>query len=200
MKKFLIAIMILFFTLPALAENTILIVGDSLSAGYGIDPATGWVMLLKQRLKDLKYNYQVVNASISGDTLSNGLSRLPDALTKYKPNITIIELGANDALRGLSPELIKKNLDSLILLATKSGSKVLVLGVRLPPNYGEVYSNEFQRVFQKIKSTHDIKVVPLFLKNVDDKPKLMQADGLHPVTEAQIILLNNVWPALKELL
>jgi len=200
MKKFLITVLILFFTVPVLAENTILIVGDSISAGYGIDPKQGWVKLLEKRLIESNHEYRVVNASISGDTLSNGLSRLPAALTKYKPQITIIELGANDALRGLSPDLMKKNLENLIILTKKSGSKILVLGMRIPPNYGITYTQQFLQIFQNLGRQDDVKVVPLFLNNIDDKTKLMQADGIHPTAEAQIILLNNIWPELKKLL
>jgi acyl-CoA thioesterase-1 len=175
-------------------------VGDSLSAGYGIDPAVGWVKLLDQRLKDSNYNYRVVNASISGDTLSNGLSRLPEALTQYQPKITIIELGGNDGLRGLAPDLIKKNLENLIAITKKSGSKVLVLGVRIPPNYGIAYTQQFQQVFQDIKAQNDISVAPLLLNNIDDEPSLMQTDGIHPKATAQAIMLNNMWPELKPLL
>jgi acyl-CoA thioesterase-1 len=134
MKKFLLAILLSVFTLPVLAENTILILGDSLSAGYGIDPKLGWVHLLQQRLQDQHFAYTVVNASISGDTTSNGLQRLPTALAKYQPKITIIELGGNDGLRGLPPPLIKKNIQQLIDLAHAANSKVVLLGERLPTN------------------------------------------------------------------
>jgi acyl-CoA thioesterase-1 len=190
----------LLFTVPALAENTILILGDSLSAGYGIDPAVGWVSLLTKRLKEGKYDYRVVNASISGDTLSNGLSRLPLALRAAHPQITIIELGANDGLRGLLPTQIKKNLASLILLAKKAGSKVLVLGVRIPPNYGLAYTQQFQGVYQELAKAGDVTVVPLFLNGIDDHAGWLQADGIHPTQDAQTKMLDNVWVGLKALL
>ena len=193
MKKFLMIVLMLVFTVPALAENTILIVGDSISAGYGIDPTAGWVNLLSQRLKDSKYDYRVVNASISGDTLSNGLSRMPAALTTYQPVITIIELGGNDGLHGLAPDLIKKNLASLIALAKNAGSKVLVLGMRIPPNYGAAYTAQFQAVYQDLANQGDVS-------GVDSNPKLMQGDGLHPAASAQQMLLDNMWPTLKALL
>jgi acyl-CoA thioesterase-1 len=200
MKKFLITLLLSLFTLPVLAENTILIVGDSLSAGYGIDPKQGWVELLRERLQERKLHYQVINASISGDTLSNGLQRLPAALKQYQPKITVIELGANDGLRGLPPTLIQKNLDQMISMVLDAKSKVLVLGVRLPLNYGQAYLDQFQQIFQNLKTRDDVQVMPLFLTGVDDKHELLQADGLHPVASAQTTLLNNVWPALQKLL
>lgn len=200
MKKFLITLLLTCFTLPALAQNTILIVGDSISAGYGIDPEHGWVALLKNRLKQEKYNYRVINASISGDTLSNGLERLPETLSRYKPQITIIELGGNDGLRGLQPELIKMNLERMIAVTKNAGSKVLVLGVRLPPNYGEAYTQQFQRIFSALEKRNTIHVVPLFLKKIDENSNLLQPDGIHPTTQAQSILLDNMWPELKTLL
>ncbi len=190
----------MFFTLPALAENTILIVGDSLSAGLGIDPVQGWVSLLKQRLKKMKYDYQIINASISGDTLSNGLSRLPAALATYKPAITIIELGGNDGLRALPLTLIQKNINDLVAMAQSAGSQVLVLGVRMPPNYGPAYTQQFEAIYQRLARRRDIAVVPLFLKGVDDHPDLMQSDGIHPVVAAQALMLENVWPVLKPIL
>ena len=174
--------------------------GDSISAGYGIDPNVGWVKLLEYRLAKNKYNYRVINASISGDTLSNGLDRMPKALAEYKPQITIIELGANDGLRGLQISQIKTNLQKLIALAENAHSKVLVLGVRLPTNYGVEYNTQFQQIFTDLVKRKDIVVVPLFLKGVDDKPKMIQADGIHPVAEAQAILMQNVWDELDKLL
>jgi acyl-CoA thioesterase I len=200
MKKFLIAILLTLFTLPALAENTILILGDSLSAGYGIDPKQGWVQLLQQRLQEQKYNYTVVNDSITGDTTSNGIQRFPQALNKYQPKITIIELGGNDGLRGLSPQIIKKNLLQLIALAQAANSKVLVLGVRLPPNYGQAYLDQFQQIYQDLATQTDLVTVPLFLNSIDNDRALMQNDGIHPTVKAQTVMLDNVWDSLKKLL
>jgi acyl-CoA thioesterase-1 len=199
MKKFLITMLMLLFTVPALAENTILILGDSLSAGYGIDPALGWVSLLAKRLKEGNYDYRVVNASISGDTTSNGLSRLPAVLAAEHPQITIIELGGNDGLRGLAPAQIQKNFSRLILLAKQAGSKVLVLGVRIPPNYGLAYTQQFQVVYQDLAKS-GVTVVPLFLNGVDDHAGWIQADGIHPTKDAQTQMLDNVWVGLKALL
>jgi acyl-CoA thioesterase I len=200
MKKFLIAILLTLFTLPVLAENTILIIGDSLSAGYGIDPKQGWAQLLQERLQDRKYNYQVVNASITGDTTSNGLRRLPAALTQYQPKITIIELGGNDALRGLPTPLIKKNIQQMITLAENANSKVVLLGVRIPPNYGEAYTTQFQQIYQDFGQQDDLVVIPLFLNGIDSNPTLMQGDGIHPLATAQATMLENVWSKLQKLL
>ncbi len=200
MNRFLIALLLCLFTVPILAKNTILIVGDSISAGYGIAPQKGWVMLLHQRLQENKYDYPVINSSISGDTTSDGLSRLPSLIQQYHPTVTIMELGGNDGLRGLQLDIIKQNLDRMIHLAKDAHSKVLLLGVRLPPNYGPQYTGAFQQIYVNLAKKENISVVPLFLTNVDDHMNLMQADGIHPKEEAQIILLNNVWPTLEKML
>jgi acyl-CoA thioesterase-1 len=200
MKKFLIATLLILFTLPVLAENTILILGDSLSAARGIDPKQGWVQLLQDRLNEQKYHYTVVNDSISGDTTSNGLQRFPESLSRNKPKITVIELGGNDGLRGLPPQLIKKNLLQLISLAEAANSKVIVLGVRLPPNYGQDYLDQFLQIYQELAAQTDLMTVPLFLNNVDSNRTLMQEDGIHPTAKAQRIMLDNVWDTLKKIL
>ena len=200
MKKFLFALLVFVFTLPALAENTILIIGDSLSAGYGIDPKQGWAALLQKRLHDEKYNYTVVNASISGDTTSNGLTRMPAALNQYEPQITIIELGGNDGLRGLPLVTLKNNLQQLVELAKNADSKVLLVAERMPPNYGPSYTQQFQQVYVDVASAESVGLVPLFLKGIDDRSELMQEDGIHPKIEAQAMMLNNVWPELVKLL
>jgi acyl-CoA thioesterase I len=199
MKRFLCLLFCL-VTLPALAKNTILILGDSISAGYGIEINQGWVTLLQQRLREHKYPYEVVNASISGDTTANGLARLPEALNTYHPKVTIIELGGNDGLRGIPPAVIQRNLVQLIALAQQAHSQVLVVGVRLPPNYGPEYTQQFQKIFHTIQTQRKVIVVPLFLKAIDDNPKLMQPDGVHPTAVAQPQLLNNVWVVLKKML
>lgn len=188
------------FTLPVFAKNTILILGDSISTAYGIEASHGWVELLKNRLVEQQYNYDVVNISISGNTTSNGLAQLPDALGRYKPQITIIELGGNDGLRGISLIVIKKNLNKLINLARDAGSKVLLLGVRLPPNYGIDYTKQFQQIYSDLADNESVEIVPLFLQNIDTDPKLMQADRIHPTENAQPILLDLVWDKLKEML
>jgi acyl-CoA thioesterase-1 len=200
MKKFLFTLILCLFTLPALAQKTILVVGDSLSSGYGIDIKQGWVSLLQKRLLERNYDYTVVNSSISGDTTSNGLNRLPALLDKHKPDVTILEFGGNDALRGLQLFIIKKNLQKMIDLIKKADSKVLLVGFRLPPNYGPQYIEQFQELYAQLAEKNEIGFIPLFLKGVDDNPKLMQSDGIHPKEQAQVTLLDNVWPELVKLL
>lgn len=200
LKKFLFAIICLLLSAPAFASPTILVLGDSLSAGYGIDTQQGWVALLRDRLQKSGYDYQVVNASISGDTTSGGLARLPDALNSYKPAIVIIELGGNDALRGIPIDTTQQNLMQLITLSQNTKAKVLLLGLRLPPNLGPVYDKKFQNTFPDLAKKYHTALVPLFLNGIDANPNLMQDDGIHPRAEAQMILLNNVWPVLEPLL
>ncbi len=202
MKKILLFLFcILFYITPIYADNNhiILILGDSLSAGHGFDIQKSWPNLLHQKLRIKYKNYQVINLSISGSTTSNGLSELPSALEKYHPDITIIELGANDGLRGLDIAVIRNNLQKLITLSHKK-SKVLLLSVRLPPNYGAVYNQKFNALFVDLAQKNHIAFVPLFLSGIDNKLSLMQADGLHPTAEAQPIILNNIWPELEKLL
>lgn len=199
-KKFLVAIICLLIAIPCFANPTILILGDSLSAGYGIDIQQGWVALLRDRLQKEGYHYQVVNASISGNSTSDGLARLPDALNNYHPNIVIIELGGNDALRGIQIETTQKNFKQIITLSKNIKAKILLLGLRLPPNYGPTYTQQFRLLFPQLAKQYNIAVVPLLLEGVDIKPQLMQDDGIHPRAEAQPALLNNVWPELKRLL
>lgn len=187
-------------TFPVFAKSTILIIGDSLSAGYGVDVSQAWVALLQNRLKDEKYDYQVINASVSGNTTSNGLALLPKALDEYHPYITIIELGGNDGLRGLQVSVIKRNLQKMIILSKQAKSKVLLISLRLPPNYGEAYIQQFQKMFADIAKENNVYMVPLFLKGIDENPALMSADGIHPTQQAQVMMLNNVWPELKKLL
>lgn len=200
MRRSLILIILLFFTLPVLAKNTILILGDSLSSSYGFDTTAGWVNLLKRRLAEHRYDYQVINASITGDTTSNGLARLGSLLTKHQPQITIIELGGNDGLRGLDIDIIRHNLEKIINEIKKTGSKILVLGIRLPPNYGVSYTQQFQQIYLNLAKRSDVEVVPLFLSGVDEQTTLMQQDGIHPSAAAQIKLLDNMWPTVEKML
>jgi acyl-CoA thioesterase-1 len=181
----------------AFAAKNILIVGDSLSAGYGIPTGEGWVALLQKRLGS---EYTVQNVSVSGHTTSNGLASLPQALEEYHPVVTIIELGGNDGLRGIPLATIQSQFSTMIELAQKNKSKVLLLGVRLPPNYGPEYTQKFQKIYSDLGKKYSISVVPLFLKNIDTNPKLMQADGIHPVAAAQPLMLDNVWSCLEPLL
>lgn len=180
--------------------SIIVVFGDSLSAAYGIQQHEGWVALLQQRLALKKMNYQVVNASISGETTSGGLSRFADMLALQKPNIVVIELGGNDGLRGLSALETSNNLDAMIKQAKAKKAKVLLLGMKIPPNYGLKYSRQFSNNYQNLAKTHQVKLVPFFLDGVAGNPKLMQADGLHPTAEAQTKILENVWPTLNKIL
>ena len=182
------------------AAGTILIVGDSISAGFGLDTRLGWVSLLEQRLAQEGRPDQVVNASISGDTSAGGLARLPALLTEHKPDVVIVELGGNDGLRGQLPAQLKQNLTGMIDSANAAGAKVLLLGMQLPPNYGKRYTAAFAEVYTQLASEKQIALVPFFLEGVGGNPQLMQADGVHPATAAQKRLLDNVWPVLKPLL
>ena len=180
--------------------QTIVIFGDSLSAAYGIKQDEGWVALLQQRLALNKQNYQVVNASISGETTSSGLSRFADMLKQQKPNIVVIALGGNDGLRGLKVSDIKTNLDKMILQAKAINAQVLLLGVKIPPNYGLKYSQQFSQNYAELAKKYRLALVPFFLDGVAGNPKLIQADGLHPVAAAQPKILDNVWPILIKIL
>lgn len=182
------------------AAGTVLIVGDSISAGFGLDTRKGWVALLEQRLKKEGLDDKVVNASISGDTSAGGLARLPAALAAHKPQVVVIELGGNDGLRGQPPAQLQQNLASMIQQSQDSGAKVLLLGMQIPPNYGKRYVEAFNKVFGDVAQQKKVPLVPFFLEGVGGHPELMQADGLHPAVGAQDKLLENVWPSLKPLL
>ncbi|MDQ0739372.1 arylesterase [Pseudomonas sp. W4I3] len=182
------------------AAGTVLIVGDSISAGFGLDTRKGWVALLEQRLKQEGFDDKVVNASISGDTSAGGLARLPAALAAHKPDVVVIELGGNDGLRGQPPAQLKQNLASMVQASQDSGAKVLLLGMQIPPNYGKRYVDAFAKVFGEVAEEKKVPLVPFFLEGVGGHPDLMQADGLHPAVAAQGKLLENVWPTLKPLL
>lgn len=181
----------------------ILVVGDSMSAEYGIKRGTGWVALLEQRLANEKINAKVVNASVSGDTSSGGRSRLPALLKQHRPTHVVLELGGNDALRGLPLAMTGDNLSKMTLASQKAGAKVLLVGMQVPPNYGTAYAEQFAGLFEKVAKQHKAAVVPFLLKGVADGPeptKLFQADRIHPLEAAQPRMLDNVWPELKKLL
>ncbi|MCO7612303.1 arylesterase [Pseudomonas chlororaphis] len=182
------------------AAGTVLIVGDSISAAFGLDTREGWVALLEKRLKDQGFSDKVVNASVSGDTSAGGQARLPALLAAHKPQVVILELGGNDGLRGQSPQQLQQNLASMIDSAQADGAKVLLLGMQLPPNYGVRYTQAFAQVYSQLASDKQVALVPFFLEGVGGHPELMQADGLHPAAAAQGKLLENVWPTLKPLL
>ena len=181
----------------------VLVVGDSLSAEYGLQRGSGWVTLLQERLAKEKVSARIVNASISGDTTSGGRSRLPALLRQHKPQIVVIELGANDALRGLALDMTEKNLLAMTEASQKAGAKVLLLGMQLPPNYGSAYGAQFSGIFPKVAKATRSALVPFFLKDVADiadAPRLFQADRLHPNEEAQSVMLANVWPEFRKLI
>lgn len=186
---------------PAQAQaRTILVVGDSLSAAFGMDTRAGWVALLEQRLVREKLDYTVVNASISGDITANGLARLPRLLARHQPAIVIVELGGNDGLRGLSLEQMKHNLTAMIGKARTRGARVLLVGIELPPNYGRRYTERFREVYRQIAREQNVPLVPFLLAGVGTDRTLMQADGIHPTPEIQPRMLDNLWPSLRPLL
>jgi acyl-CoA thioesterase-1 len=182
------------------APHTILVLGDSISAGYGIKVEEGWVSLLTQRLKTKGYGYRVVNASVSGETTSGGVNRLPRAVALHKPAIVVLELGGNDGLRGLPIATSRANLTRMIELAQKSGARVLMVGMKIPPNYGPRYSGEFERMFTDLAKRYQLPLVPFFLDFVALDAALMQADGIHPNAKGQPRLLENLWPKLEPML
>jgi len=184
-------------TANAQEKPTILVLGDSLSAGYNIEVEQGWVELLNQKLKQEGYPHTVINGSISGDTTTQGLLRLPTLQKQHAPEIVIIELGGNDALRGTSPTAIKRNLAKLIDTSKRSGAEVLLLGIQIPPNYGQRYAQAFFNNYAQLANEKKVKLVPVFLENVGGVDELMQEDGIHPNAKAQQTLLENVWPQLK---
>ncbi|MFI8738886.1 arylesterase [Ectopseudomonas toyotomiensis] len=180
--------------------GTLLVVGDSISAAFGLDSRQGWVALLEKRLEEEGFEHSVVNASISGDTSAGGAARLSALLAEHKPELVIIELGGNDGLRGQPPAQLQQNLASMVEKSQQAGAKVLILGMRLPPNYGARYTTSFAQVFADLAEQKKVPLVPFFLEGVGGVPGMMQADGIHPTESAQAVLLENVWPTLKPLL
>jgi acyl-CoA thioesterase-1 len=178
------------------ARSTVLIVGDSLSAEYGIARGTGWVSLLEQQVQEKKINAKIINAAISGDTSSGGLARLPALLDKHKPTLVVIELGGNDALRGFLLDQTEKNMTQMIVLSKKVNAKVLLLGMQIPPNFGAQYANDFIKMYQRLAISQGVALVPFLLKDVNT----FQADGIHPTSAAQPIMLRNVLPSFVKLL
>ncbi|HRF45950.1 MAG TPA: arylesterase [Candidatus Competibacteraceae bacterium] len=197
----LLGLMVLFGSAARAESPVILVLGDSLSAGYGIPVEKGWVSLLQRRLVERGFPYRVVNASISGDTTSGGLSRLPAALELHRPAIVVLELGANDGLRGQPPMAMSRNLSRMIERSQQAGARVLLAEMRIPPNYGPLYAQKFQATFGELAQHYAIPLIPFLLDGVAGNPALIQDDGLHPRAEAQPRILDNVWavlePALK---
>jgi acyl-CoA thioesterase-1 len=179
----------------------ILVFGDSISAGYGLERVDqGWVELLRTRLKTEGYGYQVVNASVSGETTAGGLARLPRALELHHPKIVILELGGNDGLRALPVPQMRENFAHMADLATHSGAKVLILGMRIPPNYGPQYTSQFEAVYGELSRADKLPLVPFLMDRIALTPELMQGDDIHPNVKGQPVLLDNVWPVLQSML
>jgi acyl-CoA thioesterase I len=182
------------------SDRTILVFGDSLSAALGLRPEQGWVELLTRRLQSQGYGYEVVNASVSGETSSGGLQRLPRALELHRPGIVILELGANDGLRGLPVDAMRANLVQMVRLSQAQGARVLLVGIRLPPNYGQRYGDQFAATYATLANQNRLPLVPFLLQGVALNPSLMQEDGMHPNAAGEPLVLENVWPLLKPLL
>jgi acyl-CoA thioesterase-1 len=200
-KRLLALFVLIVASAAARAEAPVILVfGDSISAGYGLAPEQGWVELLKTRLKTQGYGYQVVNASVSGETTAGGLARLPRALELHHPGIVVLELGGNDGLRALPIAQMRANLAQMLDLSGAAGAKVLLLGMRMPPNYGPEYTKQFAMVFSDLAAEKKAALVPFLLTNIALSPDLLQGDDIHPNALGQPVLLDNVWPALKPLL
>ncbi len=181
-------------------QKTLLVFGDSLSAAYGIDSRKGWVALLQEKLAETHPEWHVVNASISGETTAGGLSRLPEALETHNPDLILLQLGANDGLRGLPLKGMKGNLSQMIALSKQHDTNVLLFEMRIPPNYGPLYGQRFQKVFSELAVQHEILLVSFFLNGVAGQAGLNQSDGIHPKAVAQRQLLKNVWAHLEPML
>jgi acyl-CoA thioesterase-1 len=199
MRKMLLSLLLFCLALPANA-CTLLVLGDSLSAGHGLAPGQGWVELLQQRLQQRALPARVVNASISGDTTAGGLARLDALLAQHRPDILLLELGANDGLRGLSLPAMKRNLAAIIDKARAAGAKVLLIGMQMPPNYGPLYTERFHSIYGELAHEQQLPLVPFLMEKVALEPDLMQPDNFHPNAEAQPLLLETVWPLLRPML
>jgi len=194
-------LLLLLLLLPGTAPaHIILIVGDSLSAAYGIPVAQGWVSLLQERLDAGDYPWQIVNASISGDTTANARARLPQALASHEPAVVLLELGGNDGLRGLSLTAMQDNLAAMISSLQEAGAQLLLIGVQLPPNYGPRYTERFQAIYQELAREYDIALLPSLVAGIGTEQELMQSDGIHPNATAQPLIRDRVWEALVPLL
>jgi len=179
---------------------TIMVLGDSLSSAHGIDERQGWVNLLRQKLEENGYPQSVVNASISGDTTQDALSRLDDAIERHRPDFVIVELGGNDGLRAFPIDAIRHNLSRIMETIRESGAKIVLAGMRMPPNYGPAYTDAFAQLYPDLAATFHAALVPFFMEGVATNPELMQSDGIHPNARGQPLLLGNVWPVLQPLL
>ena len=181
-------------------DKKVLVFGDSLSASYGIEEEQGWVNLLSEKLRQAQSPYSVINASVSGETSTGGLSRLPAALAEFQPSVVILELGGNDGLRGLPLATLQSNLEEMVSLSQRAGAKVLLAGIQIPPNYGPRYTEPFYALFGDIAESEQLPFVPFLIDGIPQQPELMQNDGIHPRAEAQHMILDNVWPVLAPML
>lgn len=186
--------------IPPTKSTTIMVYGDSLSAGYGLPQKTGWVSMLKTQLKKQQSVYQIINASISGETTLGGLNRIEQALKRHHPNIVIVELGANDGLRGLPIKSIHDNLEAIVKACKQNKASILLVGMRLPPNYGAAYTKKFSAIYQQIAKRHELKLVPFLLAGFGDKPEYFQEDKMHPNKKSQEKILNTVWKVLHKMI
>lgn len=201
--KSLLLLLLLVPVVPAAAVDTrpsILVLGDSLSAGYGIPIDQSWVTLLEERLEASGYRYRVLNASISGDTSRGALARLDDILKREHPAVAIIELGGNDGLRGIQPDELRRNLAAIIERLQDTGARVVLVPMKMPPNYGPAFTEKFEDVYTGLANEYDVVLSRFLLEDIADDPELMQDDGIHPTAEAQSQILNNIWPVLKPIL
>ncbi|WP_374259704.1 arylesterase [Zoogloea sp.] len=185
---------------PSVFAGTVLVWGDSLSAGYGLRPHQAWPALLEKRIADAKLPHKVVNASISGETTAGGRARLPAALQLHHPSLVIIELGANDGLRGLPVPAMNDNLQAMIDASREAGAKVLLVGMRMPPNYGPDYTRRFEKTYRDLARANKLRLVPFMMEGFADKRSYFQADGIHPIADAQPLILDSIWRELKPLL
>jgi len=200
MSRFILFIVWLLAGAAVHAAQNVLVFGDSLSAGYGIRSAEAWPSLLGERLRTQKSDYALVNASLSGETTAGGRTRLPTALQQHRPQVVIIALGANDGLRGLSLDAMRSNLKAMIDAAQAARSRVLLVGMEMPPNYGPDYTRKFRAVYGELARDSKVALVPFLLDGFAEKRELFQADGIHPTAAAQPLIVDNVWPTLKPLL
>lgn len=200
MPRWFLTVLLCLAASTAPAAPKLLVLGDSLSAAYGIDREQGWVALLAQRLERQGYPHRVVNASISGETTRGALTRLPRLLEQHRPELVVVALGGNDGLRGLAPTETRANLAAIIEHSQEAGARALLLGIRLPPNYGSAYTALFERIFRDLAKEHEVPLVPFLLEGIATRTELMQDDGIHPTAQAQPLMLNLVWPELEALL
>ena len=198
--RLLLAIFLWGVTLPAAAAPVVLVVGDSISAAFGVAQEAGWVAHLQGRLEERGYPHRVVNASVGGDTTSGGRARLPGALEAYEPAVVVIQLGGNDGLRGQSPQAMGDNLGAMVARAQEHGARVLLLGIRVPPNYGPAYTQAFSQTYRKVAESQGVPLVPRLLAGVAEHDRLMQPDRIHPNAAGHARILDNVWPELRPLL